>query len=109
MPRRPGGLTIDLAALQSNSVVTDSGVAVVSRVSNNIGAASGERGIDATRRSSSTATSRTGSPVTVEGLRLERSTDLYFDRDQIAVRWISRIDSNLTDPTAIVTLHQAVT
>jgi HK97 family phage major capsid protein len=44
----------------------------------------------------------------VQGLQLARSTDLYFDRAQIAVRGISRIDSDLTDSTAVVHLHQAV-
>jgi hypothetical protein len=44
----------------------------------------------------------------VQGLRRERSTDIFFDKEQIAVRGISRIDSDLTDPTAVVTLHQPV-
>jgi hypothetical protein len=44
----------------------------------------------------------------VQGVRIERSTNLLFDKDQIAVRGISCIDSDLTDTTAVVTLHQAV-
>jgi HK97 family phage major capsid protein len=44
----------------------------------------------------------------VNGLRLERSADFAFAKNQIAVRGVSRIDSDLADTTAIVTLHQAV-
>jgi HK97 family phage major capsid protein len=44
----------------------------------------------------------------VNGLDLQRSTDLYFDKNQVAVRAVSRVDSQLVDTTAVVTLHQAV-
>jgi hypothetical protein len=45
----------------------------------------------------------------VEGLRLERSTDLRFDYDQISVRGILRVDSELTDATAWNILSARVT
>jgi HK97 family phage major capsid protein len=41
--------------------------------------------------------------------RLERSDDIYFDKNQVAFRGIWRTDSDLIDGTAINTLHQAVT
>jgi HK97 family phage major capsid protein len=43
------------------------------------------------------------------GLRLERSDDFLFSKDQIALRGVSRVDSVLTDVTALNYLHQAVT
>ena len=45
----------------------------------------------------------------VAGLRIERSDDIYFDRNQVALRGLMRIDSGLADVTAINVLHQAVT
>jgi HK97 family phage major capsid protein len=45
----------------------------------------------------------------VRGFRLERSTDVYFAKNQTAVRGLTRTDSALTDVTAINYLHQAVT
>lgn len=45
----------------------------------------------------------------VAGFRLERSDDLYFDKNQVAFRGILRTDSNLIDSNAINALHQAVT
>jgi HK97 family phage major capsid protein len=44
----------------------------------------------------------------VGGLQLQRSTDIYFDKNQTAIRGLVRIDSDLTDATAVVTLRQAV-
>jgi HK97 family phage major capsid protein len=44
----------------------------------------------------------------VGGLRLERSADLYFNKNQLALRGISRLDSNLTDATAVNYLRQSV-
>ena len=41
--------------------------------------------------------------------RVERSDDIYFDKNQVAFRGIWRTDSDLIDATAINTLHQAVT
>ncbi len=43
------------------------------------------------------------------GLRLERSDDLYFHKDQVALRGKTRVDGVLTDATAINYLHEAVT
>ena len=40
---------------------------------------------------------------------LERSNDVYFAKNQVALRGVSRIDSALTDVTALNYLHQAVT
>jgi HK97 family phage major capsid protein len=45
----------------------------------------------------------------VGGLKLERSADFLFGKNQLAVRGISRIDAKLTDPTAVDYLHQNVT
>lgn len=45
----------------------------------------------------------------VGGLRLERSTDAFFAKNQLAVRGVSRLDAALVDATAVVHLHQAVT
>jgi HK97 family phage major capsid protein len=45
----------------------------------------------------------------VRGLRLECSNDVFFAKNQVAVRGVSRIDSALTDVIAINYLHQAVT
>ena len=45
----------------------------------------------------------------VVGFRLEKSVDLYFHLNQTALRGLTGTDSALTDPTAVVTLHQAVT
>lgn len=45
----------------------------------------------------------------VNGLRIERSADLYFDRNQLAVRGLSRVDATLVDATSVVYLHQNVT
>ncbi len=44
----------------------------------------------------------------VRGFRLERSTDLYFDKNQTALRGLTRVDSTLTDKTAFNRLRQAV-
>jgi len=44
----------------------------------------------------------------VRGLRLVRRNDVYFAKNQVALRG-SRIDSALTDVTALNYLHQAVT
>ena len=41
--------------------------------------------------------------------RIERSDDIYFDKNQVAFRGIWRTDSDLIDTTAINTLHQVVT
>jgi HK97 family phage major capsid protein len=41
--------------------------------------------------------------------RLERSDDLYFDKNQIAFRGLLRTDGDLIDSNAINVLHQAVT
>ena len=40
------------------------------------------------------------------GLTIERSTDLYFDKAQLAMRAQTRIDSAFVDTTAGVLLHQ---
>ncbi len=45
----------------------------------------------------------------VGGLRLERSDDLLFNKDQIALRGKTRVDGVLTDTTAVNYLHRAVT
>jgi HK97 family phage major capsid protein len=45
----------------------------------------------------------------VRGLRLERSTDVFFAKNQVALRGVSRIDSALTDATSVNYLHQSVT
>jgi HK97 family phage major capsid protein len=45
----------------------------------------------------------------VQGLQLETSQDVFFAKNQTAVRGYTRTDSALTDQTAVVTLHQAVT
>ena len=45
----------------------------------------------------------------VGGLQLERSQDFLFNKNQTAVRGLSRIDSAFVDATAGVILHQAVT
>lgn len=42
------------------------------------------------------------------GFRLERSDDLYFDKNQVAFRGILRTDGDLIDTHAINGLHQAV-
>lgn len=41
--------------------------------------------------------------------RLERSDDLYFDKNQVAFRGLLRTDGDLIDTNAINALHQAVT
>lgn len=45
----------------------------------------------------------------VSGFRLERSDDLYFDKNQVAFRGLLRTDGDLIDSHAINALHQAVT
>jgi len=45
----------------------------------------------------------------VGGLQLERSQDFLFNKNQTAVRGLSRIDSAFVDATAGVILHQALT
>jgi HK97 family phage major capsid protein len=45
----------------------------------------------------------------VGGLQLETSQDVFFAKNQLGVRGYTRTDSALTDTTAVVTLHQAVT
>jgi HK97 family phage major capsid protein len=45
----------------------------------------------------------------VGGFELETSQDLLFNKNQLAVRGYTRTDSALTDTTAVVVLHQAVT
>lgn len=45
----------------------------------------------------------------VAGFRLERSDDLYFDKNQVAFRGLLRTDGDLIDTNAINALHQAVT
>jgi HK97 family phage major capsid protein len=45
----------------------------------------------------------------VGGLRLERSTDVFFAKNQLAVRGVSRVDSTLVDATAVNYLHMNVT
>jgi HK97 family phage major capsid protein len=45
----------------------------------------------------------------VSGFRLERSDDLYFDKNQVAFRGLLRTDGDCIDANAINVLHQAVT
>jgi HK97 family phage major capsid protein len=45
----------------------------------------------------------------VQGFQLETSQDVFFAKNQLAVRAYTRTDSALTDATAVVVLHQAVT
>ncbi|MDP9336800.1 MAG: phage major capsid protein [Actinomycetota bacterium] len=45
----------------------------------------------------------------VGGLQLQTSQEAFFAKNQLGVRGYTRTDSALTDTTAVVTLHQAVT
>lgn len=45
----------------------------------------------------------------VGGLQLEQSQQFLFSKNQLALRGYTRTDSALTDATAVVVLHQAVT
>ena len=45
----------------------------------------------------------------VRSLRLERSDNLWFDRNQVALRGLMRFDSGLADTAAVNVLHCAVT
>jgi HK97 family phage major capsid protein len=45
----------------------------------------------------------------VGGLSLEKSEDVFFAKNQTALRGYTRTDSALTDTTAVVTLRQSVT